>query len=252
MLEFIEYKEPYRLAVWRIFNKFNQKFRLIILLLFIKSGIYSNFYRSDFTKNDMKNIYASDIVFEVGTNIGNLTLLLASVAKTIYSFEPNPTVYKFASIRLQKYKNIRLFNVGLSSHESKSFMNFIWDFSSANSLFDAVHQVKDGIISPSYSKKVEVQLTTIDKIVETTGTIPNVLVLDCEASEYNVLLGAKNTLPFIERIFVETHTFKEDGKIYDTKYKIHKFLEDMGYTVSETLEHGNMLRYYGVRNLIAK
>jgi 16S rRNA (adenine1518-N6/adenine1519-N6)-dimethyltransferase len=53
-------------------------------------------------------VSSGDVVLEIGTGAGDLTLLLARVAKEVISIERDERLLKLAGGRLRNYKNVRL------------------------------------------------------------------------------------------------------------------------------------------------
>ena len=69
----------------------------------------------------------SDVVIEVGTNIGGGTLLLSSLAKHVYSFEPNPHSFRFLEAFTKKNRNVTLFQYGCGAENMETTLNLMED-----------------------------------------------------------------------------------------------------------------------------
>ncbi len=73
-------------------------------------GLYAYFTR-----------YPGDVMLDVGCNIGNHSLFLASRFRTVHAFDPNPIVIARAKANLERNDigNVRVHNVGLGERASR-------------------------------------------------------------------------------------------------------------------------------------
>jgi len=147
-------------------------------------------------------INEGNLVFDVGANIGDLTLNMAKKLGTegkVYAFEPDPTNFEILkqNISRNSLKNIQLNNIGFGS-ESGSFQ---------------LHRIDDrnrgrNRILPNENDSTNsssVKISTIDNFVaENNISSIDLIKIDVEGFEYNVLKGAKNTLKQLKpKLFVE-------------------------------------------------
>lgn len=137
------------------------------------------------------------VVFDVGANIGNWTLLLIKQSQIIsginklkiHVFEPFPSTFNTLSERLQKYINsniVQCNNIALSSEISNAYM-----FGKANAGTSTLHPAIDN----SNFEKIQIKKTTIDTYC-TDNSIKHIDFIKCdtEGHDFEVIKGALNIL----------------------------------------------------------
>lgn len=142
-----------------------------------------------------KCVRPHDRVLELGTGIGILASLIASVEGVhVWTFEASPSSVELAHrvIDANEMDNITLAQGILSAGPPRALQFFdrpdLW----MSSLY-----AQQG----SYSRKRTITSRNIDDFVHTHAI--NVLVMDIEGAEHDLLVNAR--LPGIERIFLELH-----------------------------------------------
>ncbi len=155
-------------------------------------------------KTLFSNIEEGMVVFDIGANIGALTLQMAkkvSPAGKIYSFEPSPINYIYASknISLNNFKNIKLINQGLGNENANAFL---YNVNPNNRGMLRLLQ-EDG--NNSSFEKEEVQIDTLDSSMQKFSIPkPDFIKIDVEGFEYKVLHGASRTLEeYHPKLFIE-------------------------------------------------
>lgn len=142
-----------------------------------------------------------DVVWDIGTSVGLFTIHSAAKAKAIVSFEPDPSIYSRLreNIDLNKLSDkVTAHQYAIGDREGKMILN------------------SDGIdgMSPSlknldrHGNSVEVEVKTIDALVESGTLRPSVLKIDIEGAEILALKGAARLLASENRprlLFVEVH-----------------------------------------------
>lgn len=150
------------------------------------------------------------ISFNVGANIGVYTLLFSRFSKFVYSFEPNPRNLSFLyrMLEINKIKNAQVIRSAVSD-----FVGF-YSFKETNSC--ATGKLDD-------EGNLKVRVTSLDKFIEKSKILPDVIKIDVEGAELSVLEGAKNCiLEYHPVIVLETH-----GD--ELKKKCFEFLKDLNY-----------------------
>lgn len=144
----------------------------------------------DFFQDFLEN---GDVVLDIGSNIGLLTLKASTLVGTVghvYSFEANPKIANFqnSNIKLNNFKNITLINsaIGNKSGTTKLLDSFSDDTMNKIDFSD---------------NALEVKIDKIDNIIF-NNTI-NLFKVDVEGFELFVLEGAKRVLASTECIFFE-------------------------------------------------
>lgn len=246
-----------------------QKFKLRFVLsrLFIKTGILKNFsfFRNTYkiqlnpssltlsmwvNKNERikeENFICSflkkgDNVFDVGANIGTVSLACAKIVGStgkVKSFEPNLKIFEYLkkNIEINNYSQIiQAHNFGLGSkNKNYKFTEFSDDTSN----------------TPSDDGK---SVITIKKLDNFTKEKVNFLKIDVEGFEYEVLKGAKKTLKEIEFVYFECNRdllikHKSSEKIICEFLKKHNFIV---YQVVDYKLKKNILNNKTSKMLLAK
>ncbi|MBI5403063.1 MAG: FkbM family methyltransferase [Ignavibacteriae bacterium] len=189
----------------------------------IVKGIGINNFESDKLSGE-KNLldkilikYKNPVIFDIGANVGNYSesIKLLSPDSTLFSFEPHPKIYKSleASSKKSKYK---AFNIALGKEESKLML---YDYENNTEGTEHASLFKE-TFEKFYNEKVtsyEVDVITLDKFVKENniGTI-NLLKIDTEGNDYNVLLGAKESLTNgkIDIIHFEFNSMNVYSRVY--------------------------------------
>lgn len=158
----------------------------------LESGIYyhGTYERGflDFLKKNLKN---GDVFFDVGANIGLVSLFAGKLVGEngkVFSFEPHPEVYNDLqeNIRINSFKNILSFNIGLGNENKKMTL-----FSNLN-----VNRGASSLIQPSDpSGEFKVVVKKLDDFLE-ENLIKRVdfVKIDVEGFELEVLKGMSHLL----------------------------------------------------------
>ncbi len=188
------------------------------------------------------------VYYDIGSNIGFHALTANRVIKTgkIYAFEPMPAVREIfkkhisLNSKLIMSNSIELLPIAISNKAGQvQFSN------------DLLHQDGNTYIKESYvfsgaKNKITVNCQSIDGLIEQGYKKPGVIKIDVEGAEYDVLLGAKNTLQqYQPHILLATH----DCHLPGVQQKCVNFLQELGYQ----LQHTGMYHVYttGLDNYIA-
>ena len=176
---------------------FGKEFRLIGMKIKID---YETGWLIEIAKN-------SEIIFDVGCNIGQSAVLLNAFTsvKNIFLFEPNPYALAICSENaiLNGFSDkIKLFNYCISNQCSKE-IDFYTVLSGAA-----------GSLDPSFAKTAKnmnscfkVGLMTLDKILNKEKVIPDFVKVDVEGHEFEVLSGSNELVKLRKTKFlVEMHS----------------------------------------------
>lgn len=167
-----------------------------------------------------KYLIKGDIVIDVGSNIGLVTLQAAMCVGNIgkvYSIEPHPKIFQFLSgnLNLNKVRNVELFNLALGD---KSGMVY---FSNQRS------DVQNRIVYEKSNDTIEVPLRLLDELSINESKI-DLLKIDVEGFEAFVLRGGKNILRKTICVYIETIEKLYNYHNYDFK-EIFQILTDSGF-----------------------
>ena len=152
--------------------------------------------KEDNRKKELENIqrrefYSSfikpnDLCFDVGANMGNRVRPLLDIGARIVAVEPQKTCQKYLKY---KYGNsITIVGNGLA--ETECIRDFYISNSNVLSSFsdEWIKSLKGRFKSNTWERKVKVEMTTIDKLIEKHGK-PVFIKIDVEGYELNVLKG---------------------------------------------------------------
>ena len=198
-----------------------------------------NFYVPDYSMDFLQNIVVNErcffdeftliffdkyikdnsVILDIGGNIGNHSLYWAIVRKAekIVAFEPYKIVYDHFQkhIEINNLENIiTVHNKGVGAENTKAQPGILcYENMGGSSIISS----SEGNMEIVALDSMELNLNRIDLIK-----------MDVEGFEYNVLLGAKNTIcKYLPTIILEVFRKKEKDERYD---KINSFLEEIGYT----------------------
>lgn len=169
-------------------------------------------------------------VIEVGAHKGFFTVLAASVARRVLVFEPADKNHGFLlrNLRLNRVANTTVVKKAVSASEGTRQFT-ISDVTDARHTFFATPFSGNG-------NAVDVECTTLPAVLRDYDVDQvDVLKLDCEGSEYDVLLGCdRDTLLRVRNIALEIH---EAPSIPHTRAELVSFLEWNGYSGEIYDEH---------------
>jgi FkbM family methyltransferase len=162
-----------------------------------------NELESDYYKTSKISFKEGDIVFDIGANIGMVSIYLAKKYPflKIYSFEPVPENYSslINNIKLNDVSNVFAYNLGVYKNNSK--MKFIMrpDNSGGGTMFSQKTELDDHFVSMIDCKSLDsiIEDLNIEKI--------KLMKIDCEGSEYDIFYSCEN-LSKIEYLSAEFHT----------------------------------------------
>jgi FkbM family methyltransferase len=163
----------------------------------------------------------SDVVLDIGANIGYYAIMEALKADTIYAIEPVPKnvsqLYK--NINLNNLKNVSVFSMAIGDRECNSPIY----------IYPKLNQccVNEIVQLGESTGSITVPMTTLDVFVQANGIEPTVARMDVEGYEYKILRGSHETLKHLKKMFIEFH-----GNILDIKQKKEtlNILKDAGFT----------------------
>lgn len=195
------------------------------ILKFHNSALAADLWVNKGTRQDDENLLKnyctdSDVVLDIGANIGSVSLSLASYAKEIYAFEPHPKIYKYLenNITLNKASNIYPFNIGLGETEGTLYFSDKSD--------DSQNCIKT-------KGDNEIIIRTLDKLLE-NGSIapPQIIKIDVEGYEAHVLSGAKKTCESARVLYAEC--IDESLEKYGaSEEKLVNIIKSYGFEVNE-------------------
>jgi FkbM family methyltransferase len=162
-----------------------------------------------------------DILVDIGAHVGMISIMYAKLNPfiKILAFEPIPSSFKslLKNIELNKIKNIIPINLAVTSDGRK--VKMIINEQQTGGATQCLNSMEiDG------HKNYYVSSTTLEKIFDDYSIKKiKLLKIDCEGSEYEILLNAKSVLPKIDFCIGELHINKHllsKGYSFDLIYSL--------------------------------
>jgi len=174
---------------------------------------YSNFYQKIrnpegyaktkreiiFYTNLLESIeFRNNLIFDVGANIGNKSVIFAKIAKNVIAFEPTERLFLLLKKRL-KHTNVKMLNYALGSSVSSLEFFVIEGNDAYNSLskkhIETTATQRDIAKVENVSTRT-VHVDTLENAIQQFG-IPKYIKIDVEGYEYEVIKGLKNSITLI-------------------------------------------------------
>jgi FkbM family methyltransferase len=189
-------------------------------------------------------------VIDVGSNKGQSIEFFKSITDQIeiYGFEPNKKLFTKLADKYKTFKNIHLFNLGISSTNGKLVFheNVLDETSTFEQLnFDSEYLIKkakilgvkkDQLIVDSY----EVNVTTLDDFLKKhPNVLFDVLKIDVEGHELQALKGLfTGTLKNHPVRFIQLESHNDDMYLHKSAADIIGLLTENGFHEVAKLKHG--------------
>jgi FkbM family methyltransferase len=183
---------------------------------------------------DRLQVSNKGIILDVGANIGNHSIYLSSFATKVYSFEPNPKVFRLLEYNALN-KNIIPLNYGLSDSEGSKLLYINKMNLGASSLEQEINTKQD----------IEhVTIKTIDTLDFLFSEKITLIKIDVEGHEISVLRGGENLIRRCKPVIIFE---QQDFEINSGTSNSIEFLKGIGYRFYVTKE-----KYYIGKSLISK
>lgn len=144
-----------------------------------------------------KLIKPTDVVYDVGANIGLYASLFSRLAARVVAFEPNPKLFRTLTLTTANLANVEALPVALSDTNGSATlyvpnddtMGSLADYTRA----DELREWKEGIgLSPA--DQVECETATLDSLIDSGMPRPDFIKCDVEGAELLVFRGARKML----------------------------------------------------------
>ena len=208
---------------------------------------WSRYYQSDYETDNYNFLKAQakqgmDII-DVGAHIGLFSAVSSKLAGTggkIICFEPTPGTYEILlqTLKLNKCQNVIPVQGAVSSKKGTAVF-YVSETAGCNSN-SLVRNKSDKEI-----KGYDVELFTIDGIVDQYSLKPGLIKIDAEGAELDVLLGAPDTFRQYKPVLIlglHPAFISQKG---DNLEKIWDLLLQFGYRVKENDNHLTKTEFCG-------
>ncbi len=143
-----------------------------------------------------KLIQKSDLVFDVGANVGQRTSIFSELAHLVVAFEPQAECIRHLKSRFRLARNVEIQPVALSDSEGEAVLYQ----SPSNNVSSMSKKFVDtlGKVFPdtSWDDGVTIHTKTLDQMIAIYG-MPSFIKIDVEGFEINVLRGLSCPAPFL-------------------------------------------------------
>jgi len=154
-----------------------------------------------------------DLLFDVGSHLGNRVAHLHSYFQHTVAMEPDPMLFRFLRSRFGKKSGVTILNKGLGrAPETKSFYINSFDpsintFSGSDWQDSMNNALRRNLV---WDKQIQMELITLDELITKYGT-PDFCKIDVEGYELEVLRGLSTPIPMIcfEFLSFDLQTVKE-------------------------------------------
>jgi FkbM family methyltransferase len=223
------------------------RIQIIQFLLSINENIFFYPKLKKFYKKVIK--VSNPVIIDVGANNGQTIRFFLHLFSNaiIYSFEPNPRLYKNLLIEFGGNNNIHIFNKGISEFNGKLVLNeTVTDETSTfeNLNYDSQYlKIKSKILGINaenmVTTKYDVEVITLDFFIQQMKLKKiDILKIDTEGHEMKCLLGLfKFNKHIIDYIQIEHH----NDDMYQIAFNQNSFtdlLQKQDYKIVENIKHG--------------
>lgn len=192
---------------------------------------------------DIFNPQDNLLIIDVGANIGQSISFFRSnfPNSLIYSFEPTPHIFKKLEKKINCYKSVHLFELALGDENTIKKFN-ISEYSPTNSILKANYKLYNKLNYDLYRKlkksyQIDVHMMRFDDWYENNlnNQFIDIFKIDTQGYEYNVILGAINTLKQKTKLLlfeIQYLPFYENQVPF---YKIYELLYENGFYIYSLL-----------------
>ena len=166
------------------------------------------------------------IIFDIGANIGQSIDRFRKYQKNakIFSFEPDPSVYKLLEFKKNNDPNLFTYNIALSNKKKKSIL-----YTQNNSGESSLLKMNTNKLNSNIP--IKIKCDTISRFCK-KNKIKNIdiLKIDTQGSEYNIIKGCGNFLKnifIIEAEIIFNNTWKNSPSIGE----LENFLKRFGFVI---------------------
>ncbi len=181
-----------------------------------------------------KLISSKDHVIDIGANIGNHSIAFSKISKKVYSFEAHPRTFEILKFNTNKYKNIKIFNIGISNKKGSLF-------------FKNIITTNIGGKKLSKTGSIKSQINKLDNIIKSDKKI-KLIKIDIEGHEHEALLGMKKLLSNNNSLILLEFCEESIAK----RRKIINFLRDNEYLHSYYFSKEKKISNLGYLDLLIK
>lgn len=166
--------------------------------------------------------------FDVGASIGRWSSRVSQdfPNATFDLFEPLidhvPNYQRKMATTLLRHPDFRLHKVALGA-ECKMVTMFLYPGNAFGSTALPLS------FTPETARRVEVEMITIDRFLESSPTVPQVIKMDTQGCELTILEGARKTLPKVQALLLECWLSRAYGPSTPLWFEVAEWLRDFDF-----------------------
>lgn len=164
-------------------------------VLSLRKRLQTGQYERDFLKFCFEHIREDETIVEIGTWIGNYSVLLGKYMApkgTVFGFEPDPVAFRQCIINLSLNNLSNVFVYPLAISDTTGFVTLYTNraFGNSGSSILESNPVEDG----SLQNGIKVPCVSLDRFLPTLQVTPATIKIDIEGAEDLALAGACDTI----------------------------------------------------------
>lgn len=189
-------------------------------------------------------IQKKPVILDIGANIGQFIVAVKSFypEAVIYSCEPDEDVFKILKKNALNYKNVKVYNYGLSNKSGQSVFYKSEEFSEWSGL-----KPLDG---HKYSK-TQIDLRQGDQLFKSIKLI-DLIKIDVEGAELEVLKGMKNIISRSKYILLEASILRSPVDVGSKKVLLFLFEHNFSLNHVGRIFSDNTGNYQGAVDILLK
>jgi FkbM family methyltransferase len=173
----------------------------------------------------------SKTILDIGANCGVATTILAkqNPQARLFAFEPHPPTYELLleNLRLNHVTNVKAMNCAVGSAERTKVTLYLHpEFSGGNTICSAQQSFEAFHHTPTQS--MDVPCLSLDSVIEQNSIDRiDLLKIDCEGSEFEILLTSEHVRRGIVRNIVgEFHDLVYNSAVHDTSDRLLAYCDE--------------------------
>jgi FkbM family methyltransferase len=144
-----------------------------------------------------KLISINDLVFDVGSNMGDKSEIFLNLGAKVIGFEPQNECYELTKEKFKSNNNFIPKNIALSNNSGVEIMYVANHHTISSMSHEFISETKKSRFKgANWDEKIEVKTDTLDNVILEYGT-PNFIKIDVEGYELNVLKGLSKPINLI-------------------------------------------------------
>lgn len=199
---------------------------------------FDNFENNDFPML-LRLIDNNMIFFDIGTNIGWVSLCVAKLKKRVkvYAFEPIPETFGVLkkNIKINNITNIKSFNFGFSDEEKETIFYFNPE--------ESVSASEANLSKGKRVRKIRGKLKKMDNFTNKKNLKVDFIKCDIEGAEIFVIKGGLETIQKNKPVIFLEMLRKWSNKFNYNPNEIIKILGDLGYGCYIS-KNNKLVRFY--------